>query len=78
MRSRSKGSSKKYRDRTLPCQERERLLDAYWRAKQREYAQDEKGRSKAALRAAHIFDELLAHERKHGCVPRFLPELKDD
>jgi hypothetical protein len=90
------GSTKKYRDQKRPCDERERLQQAFQRARQQEEEQADAAykravsidggqgaratnqRASGGSRAAHILAELLAHERKHGCVPRFLPGMKDD
>jgi hypothetical protein len=67
MKHKSKGSTKKYREQMLTCEERERLVKAYQEALRRQHAL--KDELEVALRhAMHFMDEILAHERRHGCV----------
>ncbi len=88
MRHKITRKTKTYRVEKFPCQERERLQQAYQDALQKKHAVEsaldrevvsvERSRARRAKNqredalghAIHILYELMAHERKHGCVVR--------
>ena len=92
MRHKIRGSTKRYRQQKLPCEERERLEKAYQDVLRkrdtieaeldRELVSGERSQARRAknlrgdamAHSAHILLELMAHERKHGCVGRSLAE----
>lgn len=92
MRHKIRGSTKRYRQQKLSCEERERLEKAYQDVLRKrdeieaeldqELVSGKRTRSRRAknLRedamghSAHILNELMAHQRKHGCVGRSLVE----